>query len=95
VIEGQAANIAWSAANATACSASGAWGNPIDTSGARITTQTVAGSYTYTAACTGPGGSGSAQTTLSVAAKPAPAVPTVSISLNPASVTVGQAATLT
>lgn len=95
VVAGQAANITWSAANATACTASGAWSEPIDTSGTRITTQTFAGSYVYTATCTGPGGSSSAQATLSVSANPLLAAPTISISLSSASTTSGQASTLT
>ncbi|MBI3525508.1 MAG: DUF3443 domain-containing protein [Betaproteobacteria bacterium] len=95
VTTGQSANITWSATNAAACTSSGAWNQAIGVSGVQATTQTVAGSYTYMITCTGPGGSGNAQATLSVVAQPPPAAPTISISLNPASITSGQAATLT
>jgi hypothetical protein len=88
---GQSATLTWSTTNATACTASGAWGGSEATSGTQSVTPTATGSLGYVLTCTGAGGSGNATASLTVAA----AVPTVTISVSPTSITVGQSATLT
>ncbi|MBC7468027.1 MAG: DUF3443 domain-containing protein [Ramlibacter sp.] len=65
---GQSTTLAWSSADASVCAASGAWTGSQPTSGSLTFTVTAAGSPTYTLSCTGLGGTGSANATLSVAA---------------------------
>ncbi|WP_220635193.1 DUF3443 domain-containing protein [Georgfuchsia toluolica] len=91
---GQSTMLTWSSSNATACQASsipasGEWGGAVALSGSKLVTPPAAGSFTYTLTCNG--------TTKSVvvAVSNAPALPTVSMSLAPASVSTGQPATLT
>ena len=90
---GQSATITWSSTNATACTASGGWSGTEATSGTATVTPIAAGTLNYALACTGAGGSSSGTTTLTVAA--APAAPTVTISVAPTSITVGQSAVVT
>lgn len=94
VVTGQMANIAWSASNATSCTADGAWSGNLATSGSQLTSQATAGSYRYSITCTGPGGNGSAQATLTVSSNATQAPPTVSISLTPPNAALGQVSTL-
>jgi hypothetical protein len=61
---GQSATLTWSSANATACTASGAWSGSKAVSGTQSVSPTAAA--TYLLSCTGTGGSGSATATLSV-----------------------------
>jgi hypothetical protein len=90
---GQSATLTWSTTNATACTASGAWTGSEETNGTQSVTPTATGSSTYTLTCSGAGGSAHASAALTVnAAAPAP---TVTLSITPASITVGQSATLT
>ncbi len=88
---GQTAILTWSTANATACTASGAWSGSEGTSGTKTVTPTAAGSSAYVLTCTGAGGSGNATATLTVTAP----MPTVTLSVAPTSITLGQSATLT
>ena len=88
---GQSATLTWSTANATACTASGAWSGSEGTSGTMSVTPTAAGSFGYVLTCTGAGGSGNSTATLTVTA----AMPTVTVGVSPASITLGQSATLT
>jgi hypothetical protein len=88
---GQSATLTWSSTNATSCTASGAWAGSEGTGGTKSVTPTAAGKLSYVLTCTGAGGSGNATASLTVAA----ALPTVTISVSPASITVGQSATLT
>ncbi len=53
---GQSTTRSWSSANATACSASGAWSGGQATSGEHAETPDAAGSVVYTLSCSGPGG---------------------------------------
>lgn len=76
------ATLTWSTANATSCTASGAWSGTKATSG----TQTLAAltaSGTYKLTCSGTGGSNSQSVALTVQAPP---VPVVTLTANPASV---------
>ncbi len=89
---GQSATLTWSSTSATACTASGAWSGAEGVTGTAQVTPAVAGANSYALACTGPGGSGSASATVTVLA---PAAPTMTFSASPASLTLGQSATLT
>jgi hypothetical protein len=88
---GQSATLTWKAANATACTASGAWSGAQSITGTLKVTPSAVGAATYTLACTGAGGNGSGMTTLTVNLPP----PTVAVAVSPTSITVGQSATLT
>jgi hypothetical protein len=88
---GQSASLTWSTANATSCTASGAWTGSEGTSGTLSVTPTATGSLGYVLNCTGAGGTGSGTATLTVTA----AMPTVTVGVSPTSITVGQSATLT
>jgi hypothetical protein len=58
--------LTWTSANATSCTASGAWNGSRATSGSVTLTPNSAGNYTYNLACTGDGGTANASTALSV-----------------------------
>jgi Bacterial Ig-like domain (group 3)/Beta-propeller repeat len=88
---GQKATLTWSTANATSCTASGAWSGTEASSGTTSVTPTAAGTLSYVLTCTGAGGSGHASASLTVTA----ALPTVILSVSPTSITLGQSATLT
>jgi hypothetical protein len=64
----QSTVLSWSSANATSCSASGAWSGVKATSGSVTITPTAAGSFTYSLACTGDGGTATGSAALSVTA---------------------------
>lgn len=89
---GGSSTLTWSSANATSCTASGAWSGSQKTSGTITETPSAAGTDTYTLTCTGAGGSGSGSATVTVGAPPAP---TVTIAVSPATITLGASATLT
>jgi hypothetical protein len=92
ITEGQSTMLSWSSTNATSCSASGAWTGTQTVSGTMTETPTASGTATYTLTCTDSGGSAMASANVTVNAV---APPTVSIAVNPTSITVGQSATLT
>lgn len=91
---GESTRLTWSSSNATGCLASGdttgAWSGTVALSGTRLVTPSAAGTHTYTLTC-----NGTANSTSVVVAAPATPMPTVSLSLAPASVLAGQPATLT
>jgi hypothetical protein len=64
----QSTVLSWSSANASSCTASGAWSGTKATSGAVTMTPTAAGNFTYSLACTGEGGTANASAALSVTA---------------------------
>jgi len=63
---GQSANLTWSSANSSACTASGSWIGSQSTSGTQVETLTAAGNATFVLNCTGAGGSSSGTATLLV-----------------------------
>lgn len=65
VMSGGSATLTWSSANAVSCGASGAWSGARATSGSELTVA-LTSPATFTLACTGPGGSTSASTTVAV-----------------------------
>jgi hypothetical protein len=91
IVLGKTATVTWSSTNATACTASGAWSGTEAVSGTATETPTAAGALSYVLTCTGSGGSASATAALTVTAP----APTVTIAVSPATITVGQATTLT
>ena len=66
VTSGSASTLSWSSANATVCTASGAWSGTKATSGSQTVSPTATTIYTLT--CTGTGGTASQSTTVSVTA---------------------------
>jgi hypothetical protein len=64
----QSTQLSWTSANATSCSASGAWSGSQATSGTLTIATPAAGSYSYALACSGAGGSASGAATLTVSA---------------------------
>jgi uncharacterized repeat protein (TIGR03803 family) len=83
---GQSADLTWSSTNATSCTAQTAWSGSIGASGSATQSPTAAGTYEYTISCTGPGGTTNNSATLTVTA---PALPTVTLSSNLSSITIG------
>lgn len=60
--------LSWSSANATSCTASGAWSGAKATAGSVTVTPNAAGNFTYSLACSGEGGTANASAALSVTA---------------------------
>ena len=60
--------LSWSSANATSCTASGAWSGVKATAGSLTVTPSASGDFTYSLACTGDGGTANASAALSVTA---------------------------
>jgi Protein of unknown function (DUF3443) len=87
---GESTTLTWSSSNAAACQASGDWSGTEALSGKQLVTPLTAGTFTYILTCDGVASS----TSVVVAEAPTP-IPTVSLSLAPASVPVGQPSTLT
>jgi hypothetical protein len=90
--EGGTTVASWSTEDATACTATGAWGGsvPLDNS-VTIGPITQPGTYTYGVTCTGPGGSVSTSQTITVGAVPAPVL---TLDIYPASIQPGDSALL-
>jgi hypothetical protein len=87
---GELTTLTWSSSNATGCQASGDWSGALALSGTQLVTPLTAGTFTYILTCDGVASS----TSVVVANAPTP-IPTVSLSLVPASVAAGQPSTLT
>jgi hypothetical protein len=69
---GQTATLTWTSANATGCTASGAWTGSQAGSGTQSVTPSSAGAQSFAISCTGPGGTANASATLTVTAPPPP-----------------------
>ena len=67
---GQTSVLSWSSANATGCTAGGAWSGVKATAGAVTVASPTAGNFTYTLTCSGAGGSATASSALSVTPAP-------------------------
>ncbi|MFY9329811.1 MAG: DUF3443 domain-containing protein [Georgfuchsia sp.] len=90
LVVGESTTLTWSSSNATGCQASGAWSGVVELSGTQLVTPSAAGTFTYTLTC-----DGVAKSATVVVTAAASALPTVSLSLEPASVVAGQPSTLT
>ena len=64
VMPGQSATLSWTTANATSCTASGAWSGTLQSAGSMNVVLQVATSQTYSVLCTGTGGWASKTVTL-------------------------------
>ena len=93
VASGATSTLTWSSTNATACTAGGGWGGTLAASGTQ-TTAALTATTSYSLTCTGSGGT-SAPVTATVTVAAAPAVPVVTLTAAPTSVTSGTSATLT
>jgi hypothetical protein len=71
----QTSVLSWSSANASSCTASGAWAGTKATSGSVTVSSATAGNYTYSLSCTGDGGVVSASAQLGVTAVASNSVP--------------------
>ena len=87
---GGSSTLTWSSINATSCSAN--WTSSTATSGT-ATKSNLTSSQTYTMACTGAGGSAQGSATVTVGS--IPAMPTVTLTANPANVVYNGNTTLT
>lgn len=96
------ATLTWSTTNATGCSASDGWQGTKAPNGS-ASTGALAATRGYTLTCTGSGGSATRSVTVTVAAAPPPPpppqpttpAPTVSLTVNPATVTPNSVSTIT
>ncbi|HEX9661690.1 MAG TPA: hypothetical protein VGB27_05340, partial [Candidatus Binatia bacterium] len=92
VASGFASTLTWSSANATSCTASGAWSGAKALSGSQSTGALTSDS-TFILNCSGSGGSISGSVSVTIAV--APSAPTLTFTANPTSVASGFASTLT
>jgi hypothetical protein len=90
---GQPAVLTWSTANATSCTADGAWSGTESTSGNFTVSPTSVGLQTYTLTCTGMSTATATVDLVVIAA--APLAPTVTLTANPTSIVVNHATNLT
>jgi len=90
VVAGNTVTVSWTSANATACTAGGAWNGALATSGRQNITPLVGGTFSYALTCSGIGGS----TTVSAPLIVTPAPPTVKLTASATSVYIGQPITL-
>lgn len=85
-----AVTISWSSTNASSCGIAELAATSLAANGSRQVTPSTAGQFTYTVQCTGTGGNASSAVSVTV-----PAVPTVTLSSNPSTGTLGVATSLT
>jgi hypothetical protein len=93
VSSGAAGYLWWATTNATGCKASGGWQGSVSTGGYQ-STGPLSKTTQFGLTCTGPSGSASKSTTITVSGASAGA-PTVKISASPSSVSSGSSSTLT
>jgi hypothetical protein len=91
---GSAGYLWWKTSNVTGCKASGGWTGSVSTGGYR-STGPLTKTTQYGLTCTGPEGSASKSTTITVTGSPTSAAPTVKISASPSSLASGGSSTLT
>lgn len=92
----QTAELTWSTTHATSCSADGSWTGDTALSGTQTLPAQFPGHYQYALTCLGSGGSASgvAGLTVTSSGQVLCAPPSVNIAVSPASITEGQASTL-
>jgi hypothetical protein len=93
VVLGQTTTLTWTSSGASACTASGAWTGSKAVSGSVTVSATTQPNQTYSLACTG--GGVTSTTSNAVLTVTAPPAPTVTVSIAPTSIALGQSATLT
>lgn len=89
VTTGSSTNLTWSSTNATTCTASGGWTGTRPTSGSEVS-GALAANTSFTLACTGPGGMGSASASVVVTLP----LPVITLSANPTTIAAGGSSTL-
>jgi len=103
LLTGESASLSWSTTDATACTAAGGtgsdgWGGSVPTfsAGSSVGPLSVAGTYTYTLTCTGPGGtSAPSQVTVTVTAGgTAPSAAITAFAATPSAIQAGQSLNL-
>lgn len=87
---GRTFTLTWTAANATSCTASGAWAGNKALSGSEVVTAAAVGVATYTLACVGAAGAISKDVTVVITVPPAP---TLAITSDPTTINVGSSNT--
>jgi hypothetical protein len=92
VAMGGSTTLTWSSTDATSCTGSGDWSGTVATSGTQ-TISNITSNKTFSAQCTGPGGTSAMQSvTVTVGSNPAP---TATLSANPTTVNSGGSTQLT
>lgn len=86
---GSSTVVSWSATNATSCTASGGWSGTTSVMAGSITTAPAV-TTTYYMSCTGTGGTANGSATVTVNA----ALPAITLTANPTSITAGQTSTI-
>jgi hypothetical protein len=79
IVTGSSTTITWSSANATACTASGAWTGALPSTGSQTVTPAAVGTDTYTIVCTNSAGSSHATSETLTVTGPPPAAPTLTL----------------
>lgn len=92
---GQSAELNWTASNATACTASGAWSGARPLSGRETVTPTAAGSPNYVLRCTGSGTNVEQTVTLTVQTATTPADVVLNFDASPRALELGNPVRLT
>jgi outer membrane protein assembly factor BamB len=85
---GQPATLTWSSTQANSCTASGEWSGALASSGSQVVKPGTVGSHSYSLTCGNPGAPAQASVTVTGS------IPVVTLSVFPASVTVGKTVTL-
>jgi hypothetical protein len=82
IVTGSSTTITWSSANATGCTASGAWTGALASTGSQTVTPTAVGTDTYTIVCSNSGGNSHATSETLTVTGPPPAAPTLTLASN-------------
>jgi hypothetical protein len=82
IVIGSSTTITWSSANATACTASGAWTGALPSTGSQTVTPTAVGTDTYTIVCSNSAGNSQPTSETLTVTPPPPAAPTLTLASN-------------
>jgi hypothetical protein len=79
IVAGSSTTITWSSANATGCTASGAWTRALAATGTQTVTPTAVGTFTYTIVCSNSAGNSQPTSEILTVTAPPPAAPTLTL----------------
>jgi hypothetical protein len=79
IVTGSSTTITWSSANATGCTASGAWTGALASTGSKTVTPTAVGTDTYTIMCANSAGTSQPTSETLTVTGPPPAAPTLTL----------------
>jgi hypothetical protein len=79
IVTGSSTTITWSSANATSCTASGAWTGALASTGSQTVTPTAVGTDTYTIVCANSSGNSQPTSETLTVTGPPPAAPTLTL----------------